>query len=746
MSFLFGKRINNSTAAERIGAFQSTTCEFGTPLPLLYGTVKRSPNLINFQDFTTKERKTTTKTGKRSSGTQIDYEYSVYIELALCEGIIDGIKKVWVGNNEYKTLAEFNAKAANQGAPLSLNRGDNPNPTTYMATKHSDIAVGYGNMAYLHGFVFLGTNAASTPSYSFEINGLLRASGDGVDANPADIIMDMLQRIRCAEYIDAESFENYRNYCKEADLLVSTPADAFTDQKKCQEVIKELLAITNSYMFWSVDRFKIVPRDDRPRGNWRPNTTVRYDLTTDEMAEQGEGACVVYTRKDSSEIYNRFGVQFTNRENEYEGETIFYEDTEDIIENGAKTASDFSAKWIHTAERAVKVAEIRARVNRTETIKYTFKLDWKYGLLEPGDLLTLTEEIIGLDRQLVMVDSVTENKKGFLTVTALRREAAAGTISYEIQENGHNTINYNTAPGNVAVPLIITPPIELVTASTGLELWLAIHGQSENWGGCDVYISTKDGNYTLHGRHGQSSTYGNILTDLTADGNTVDVQFTNVRPVAILEGSETDAANGLTDIWINGEFLAYTGSQLIGNNSYRLTGLIRGKYGTTAAAHTNGESVALIDSDLFCIQMPKTYLGKQMYIKLPSFNTMKNNMQELNDIDYYSHTVGLYEIPNVQKITVDSKRYAHTSGLSTYYTYDIIVKWDPPEWDLYNSAKVYYKKESATEWIYAGMGLQSLTIKSIADGGDYQISVVVRDMNGNHKAPKNGAKATITLN
>ena len=300
MSFIFGKRVNTTTQAEKIASFQSTTCDFGTPLPIIYGTAKRSPNLINFQDFYAQQIKTTQKTGKRSSATSINYKYYVYTELALCEGVIDGINKIWIGDQEYDSLAEFNSNPSNQGSPLSLNVGDDPNPTTYMQTNHPDIAIGYGNMAYLYGYIFLGEDSASIPSFQFELNGQLRLTGDGVDANPADVIIDMLRWEGYANRIDVESFNNFRSYCRGADLLISTPADAFKDQKKCQECIKELLQICNAYMFWSVDRFKIVPRDDRPRGSWRPNTTVCYDLTPDEMAKQDGSACVLYERKDSS--------------------------------------------------------------------------------------------------------------------------------------------------------------------------------------------------------------------------------------------------------------------------------------------------------------------------------------------------------------------------------------------------------------------------------------------------------------
>lgn len=748
MGFLFGG-VKTTTRADKIASFQSTACEFGSPLPIAYGTCKLAPNLINYQDFTTIENKTTVKTGKHSSSTTIDYDYYVYAELALSEGKIGGISRVWVGNDVFGSLAELNGKNGQQGAPLSLNIGDNPNPTTYMATNHPEIAVGYRNMAYLYGKIFLGTNSASIPSYNFEVQGLLRNTGDGIDANPADVIIDMLGRIGYADYINQESFENYRSYCRNFGLFISTPPSEFSGQKKCQEYIKGLLTLTNAYMYWSVDSFKIVPRDDRPRGLWRPDTTVRYHITKADMQLQSDGACVSYSRKDSSELYNRFGVTFTNRANNYEEETVFYENTEDILIHGIKSASVFDARWLHTTERAIKVAEMQARINSTEIVKYTFKVNWKFVCLEPGDLIMISDDVVGLDKQLCMIESVNEDSNGLLTITALRRDANVAGISYDVPDTNYNQVDFASDPGDVRTPLLITPPSELTIAASGLEVWLAIQGQNEDWGGASVYVSTKDGAYSLYGVHNNNSNYGIILTDMTADSTTVDLQFSNYGTVDLLEGSTEDAENGLTDVWINGEVMAYAHSELIGVNSYRLTGLVRGKYNTPAKQHVAGDAFARLDGALYRIQLTKNYLGKTMYCKLPSFNTLKKSPQALNDVEYFTHIIGLYDIPNVSKLAASANKIEHTEsdsdGVTTTYTWDIVVTWTAPDWPDYNSGRVCYKKKGTSAWIYAGIATNVLSIRGIATSGDYIVSVATRDNNGNFETPDASAQVEINL-
>lgn len=649
MSWLFGKRVNTTTAADKIAAFQSTTCEFGTPLPLAFGTCKRGPNLINYQDFYAEPIVTTQKTGKRSSATQIDYKYYAYIEMALCEGVIDGIGRLWVGDKTYESLAAFNAAENNQGAPLTLNDGSNPSPTVYMLSKHSDIAVGYDTMAYLYGYVYLGMNNASIPSYGIEILGLLRGSGDGTDANPAAVINYLLTLLGYGNNVDSASYTEFLLYCEEADLLISTPQDAFTSQKKCQEVIKELLTITNTYMFWSVDEFKFVPRDTMARGEWTPRALGNGpQLTPQEMEHQADGACVIFERKDSSEVYNRFGVVFTSRANQYEPETVFYEDTADIAINGIKSSPDLDAKWLHTVERAVTVAEMQARINRTENIRYTFKVSWAYAYLEPGDIVTLTDPDVGLNQQLVMIETVTENADETLTITALRREETT-VATYDTGESSYNIIDNNNEPGDTKAPVFFEPPADLATSSY-FELWIALQGQTADWGGCSIYASSQDSGYELSGTHNRHSNYGKLLTALTANGTSVDIEFSNIYPVQLPAGSAQDAADGLCNIYIDGEFCAYTNAELIGANQYRLT-LLRGRYGSTAASHAINANFAMMDESLYCLILPASAAGKTIYMKFPAFNVLGKKSQDLADVNYYTYTFGskTYEQSNVEE-------------------------------------------------------------------------------------------------
>ena len=385
---LFGGH-NTTIRENKISSFTVSTAEYGSTVPEILGTTRISPNVIYYDDFTAHEHRQSQKSGKGggSRTTTITYTYTVAVILALCEGQISGIGKMW----KDKSLYQY----PNGDIGLTLFDGkEDQQPWAYTAGKHPDKALAYSGLAYMAGVIDLG-DSGSMPSYNFEVKGKLLETGDGVDVNPADYILYVLNKIGL-DGIEIDGIENYRQYCKEADMLISTPSDKL-DAKAAREIINDIANITNAYIFWSNNRLKIVPRADRPVGKWKPDKTIRYNLTPDDFIPQTGGVCISYSRKDSSEIYNRISVEFLNRANGYEKEIVNYQDNDDIKEFGVRQASTTQAHYLYTKTRAVKLAEELCRKNKYERVKYTFKLDWAFCRLEPGDLVMLNDPLMGIE-------------------------------------------------------------------------------------------------------------------------------------------------------------------------------------------------------------------------------------------------------------------------------------------------------------------------------------------------------------
>ena len=301
------KAPNFTTRAEKISSFTVSTAEYGSCVMELLGTTRISGNVLYYDDFTAHEHRETHRSGKGGGGktTTITYTYTAAIILGLCEGPVAGIGKVWIDKDLYTYPHENIGLTLFSGTP-------DQEPWGYVTAKHPEKALPYACLAYMAGVADLGSSA-SLPNYNFEVKGQLLDTGDGVDVNPADYILYILNKVGMSD-AGIVGIDNYRAYCKAANLLISTPSDA-TEARAARDIINEIASLTNAYIFWSNDTFKIVPREDRAIGDWKPNNKVMYDLTPDDFLAQSDGSCVSYSRKDSSELYNRFSVEFLNREN-----------------------------------------------------------------------------------------------------------------------------------------------------------------------------------------------------------------------------------------------------------------------------------------------------------------------------------------------------------------------------------------------------------------------------------------------
>lgn len=749
MSFFRGR--TTTTRANKISEFTVNTAEYGAVVPEIIGTVRTAGNVIYYDDFTAHEHRETHKAGKggKSKQVSITYTYTVAVILGLCEGPIFGIGKVWIGKNVHNYPAD--------DIQLTLFDGkENQQPWAYTQSKHPDKALPYSGLAYMAGVIDLG-DSGSMPSYNFEVKGRLLETGDGIDVNPADYIRYVLDKIGKKD-MQIIGLDNYRKYCKEADLLISSPPDE--DAKAAREVVNEIAKLTNAYVFWSNDKLKIVPLADRPVGNWTPNKTVVYDLTADDFLPQTGGALVIYKRKDSSAVYNQFPVEFINRANGYEKESVSYEFTEDIKNYGVRAASVTNAHYIYKKERAVKIAEQLARNNKYGRTQYTFKLDWSFCQLEVGDLVRLTDENSGIFEQVAVVSGITEGTDGCLTVTALSR--AQGDYSaekYNVHANDRPYIEYNkTAPDTV--PVIFQPPADLT--ADGLELWIAAKGKADGWGGCTVYVSDDNTNYRTVGQIAGSARCGKLMHPLSPmpnhpSGNQVFVTCND----QLIGGTLQDAQRKNTLCWIDGECMSYINANLQSNGAWLLSGLHRGQCNTAVRTHAKNTDFVRLDNSVFKIPFAKDDIGKKIYIKFCSYNIFGAGNQDLSEVKAYEYTLQKYYIPPVQNITAYNRYRQLADGVSRY---DIVVNWTPPKLQSYLQGDVWYKTSNGQakdliikegtkgselgfdgEWTFGGSGKDQVVLPQAIVGDTYLIAVCTKDEWGETTSPDTSPQMKILV-
>ena len=711
MGFLFNRGKNTTNRADMIADFQINSASYGEVVPEVLGTTRLSGNIIYYDDFTPHEHRSTTRTGKGggSKHTEITYTYTVACAIGLCEGPIAGIGKVWRDKEIYTYPSEKIELTAYNG-----DYGQTPWP--YVLSKHPEKALPYSGLAYMAGVVDLGERG-SLPQFNFEIRGKLLDTGDGIDVNPADYIVHVLKSIGIDD-VSIDGLDNYRDYCKAADILISTPPDS--KSSKAQNVINDIAEITNSLVFWSTDRLKIVPLADKPIGDWSPVNQIQYNLTADDLIPASDGQLIVYKRKDSSETYNQATVEFINRANSYEKETVSFEVVADVQKNGLKPASKKSAHYLYTKARAQYYAEQLAMKRLYAKNQYTFHLDWAFCRLEPGDLVTITDELCGLREQIVVITSVSEAADGQLEITAEGKPPGTyAPAKYNVHENERPFVDYNQGAPSVNDVAIF----QTVGDVGGNQVFIGVNAPS-GWGGCSVWLSDNDENYARVGSITQQARMGRTLTALSNTGDSVSVKL---NQGSVKGGTHIDAERANTLSWIDGEALSYEGAQLQTDGSYKLTGLVRGQYATIPTDHASGARFIRIDEALYRYSYRKEDIGKTVYLKFTSINLFGTNEQGLDEVRAYPYKIVPYYIPEVSNLALYTKYYEIGNGVLSF---DVVAQFDVPRINSLDTVELWYREKGGT-WKYGGAGEGLITVSGCELGHTYDVRIQVKDTHGN---------------
>lgn len=663
-----GKSSTITSAEERILSLQVQQSSQGLTLPVIYGRTRVAGNLIWYGDFVTIENKTTTQQGGKGGGgvKQVDiaYTYEAAVMLALCEGEIQGVGRIWRDKEKFDSLAQLR---------LTLMRGGDEQPLwTHLAqAKHQNQALNYSGTAYLCSPNYELTKSAQIYQHNFEVIGKLGYSGNIPDANPREIIRDLLtnQRYGCGFPVDSiGDTDRYSNYCRAVGIFLSP---AYTEQGEAQRNISELLEQTNSAAVFSQGRLKIVPYGD---GNYSGNGAVYvadnkaiYDLTDDDFIVSGAEDPVNVERKTNADAFNQIQVEYLDRDNDYNVAIAEVKDQANIEQYGLRPKDAVKMHGICDGKVAQKVAQQllqRALYVRNE---YEFKLGWKYCLLEPMDIVTLTDAGLGLDKTPVRITEIEEDEEGVLSVKAEDYPLGVHTVSeYPTQPSLGYSADYNVSPGNAHAPVIFEAPLQLTGGEP--QIWMATAG-GDMWGGAEVWVSTDGDSYTRVGAVNHKARFGSLTAALPNGAvfdrtNTLSVEISAGQ---ITGGTEQDSRDLLTLCYVDGEFLAYANAELKGVGRYTLGNLTRGAYGSAIDTHAAGSKFARIDEALFKYAVPRNWIGRTVWVKLVSYNVFSGGIQDLASVPAYSYTIKGAPLGQIQNLRLTS---------SWAYGKEAVIAWD----------------------------------------------------------------------
>jgi len=739
MSFGGGKG-GSSQAAQTPAAsgLDIQTSVLGRAVALCYGATRVAGNLIWYGDFVAIPQNSTPPGGGKGgigggkgggTGAQ-SFVYRTGAAIALGEGPIAGIGQIFV-DKQLMTLAELN---------LSLFAGSYTQaPWGVLATKFPDQALNYPGIAFVAGDPIDLGSTPNLPNANFEVQGLLFGTApNGIDADPSQVIADLLTNPNYGAGFPAArlgSLATYRSYALATGLWISP---AYTDQSSAATMLDEIARNTNSAFVWTSGQLVLVPYgDEAVTGNgfsYAPPAAPLYDLTDDDFLENTNATGssgtntdpVLVTRKRPADALNNIKLEYLNRANQYNPEVVEAIDQAAVDLFGRRSDGSRQAHLFCDGNAARLSVQLQLQREAVRN-QYQFTLGQRYILLDPMDIVTLTDAALGLDHQWVRIIEITENDDGTLTVTA--EEYLVGTGHAPVYAFGGGAgyaADYNAPAPDTNPPFIVAAPVALAQSAQGLELWVTLSGP-EGWGGAEIWGASDGSEYKLFGKKVGASRQGVLVAPLPAgadpdqsDTLAVDLSMSEGE---LLSGTQADADAFHTLCAVEGEFLSYRTAALTAASRYGLSYLRRGAYGTPVGSHMAGSRFARLDGSQIVIPYTADQIGKTLELKFPAFNIWGGGAQTLAEVDPISFTLPAPPVPpNVQNFS------ATNNGEVVAFRWDQVADNAIAGYDLRYAALGVSTWEQMIPLTEAKKGTE-MTNASVAPG-TWVFAIRVRDVAG----------------
>ena len=429
MSGIFGGGSRPTTTPDYTG-LQIQTAVNTLPIPIVWGVSKLAPNVVWYNNFQTHSSQGGKGSGGAKGGGGIfnnssasaTYTYSADVILALCEGPITGINQIWRNQSVY-SLAELG---------LSLFYGSTPQTVWgYLASRNPAAALAYQGTAYVAGASYNLSGAATLDNHNFEIRGFRYGSGYGpgyiaADADPSLVVYDFLTSTQYGLGFPSASIDttslfgsggdaSLQTYCRAVGMALSP---ALTNQEQASSILARWLQLTNTAAVWSGGLLRFIPYGDYAvTGNgvtFNPNATPIYNLGDDDFVHAHNEDPLQVTRSDPYAAYNVWRLEVADRSNGYNLTTVELRDQNAIELYGKRLAPTVTAREICDTNIGLIAGQLM--LQRAVYIRntYKFRLSWEYCLLDPMDLVTVTDTLLGLSNAPIRITEIEEDENGFL--------------------------------------------------------------------------------------------------------------------------------------------------------------------------------------------------------------------------------------------------------------------------------------------------------------------------------------------
>ncbi|MDA0307506.1 MAG: glycoside hydrolase TIM-barrel-like domain-containing protein [Proteobacteria bacterium] len=365
-----------------------------------------------------------------------------------------------------------------------------------------------------------------------------------------------------------------------------------------------------------------------PRGNESIKSVPEDDLIPSKKKDVQDVLKVV--RAQELELPQRVNVTYIDRPFNYDPVT----QTSQRQTVKAVDQVTMNLPIVMGATQAKKIADVTLYSAWKERNSFQLTIPPKYARIEPTDVITVTVSGVAHEMRVQKTDM---EANGVMKISAIAEDIS----SYDFYTVAGETSKKLTPP--VLVPdtiaqFIDAPPLPTDTLNQGL-LRIGVAADGANWNGAAIYRSDDGGESggntfnVLAGLDG-AATSGTIITNLPA-GSFETWEFVTQVDVILTSGSLTSVSelavlNGANVALIGDELVQFENAVLIGESTYRLSKLLRGRQGTEWAigTHAAGDRFVLITPALYATAIANNLIGRELFYKTVSVGNSLGNTEE----------------------------------------------------------------------------------------------------------------------
>jgi hypothetical protein len=281
-------------------------------------------------------------------------------------------------------------------------------------------------------------------------------------------------------------------------------------------------------------------------------------------------------------------------------------------------------------------------------------------------------------------DNFNKNLKyKIISLEYLENQIEVQAIGFEPKIYSQEGFEYEFSATQSKLNIISDTLIEVLDIATlptesGLDakLRFAVSGVDQNWQGAEIFLSNidpaQDDTYESVAIAESPATIGTVITDLTNDNSSkyltdeadnIEIVLTSGELNSI---SEAEFLNNSTSnlALIGDEIIQFKNAELIADNNYILSNIKRGLNGTEGeiSNHLEGDRFVLLDDNIISINLPKSLIANDLYIKAVSFKGF------IEDVD--AKTIN-FKANSIKPLAVVNGTYSIDS-----ITEDIEISWN----------------------------------------------------------------------